>query len=127
MTGAPVDGARRPSPLARVLRVPAEIPLGVVLLLVGALVAFSVPDFRAQEWSLWVIYGLLALSFTFVWGVPNSNANNPIAMDISMGNINFSPVPEVNPAAASAAACGIAVAHRHAESRDAESGFDRAL
>ena len=68
MTGATVDGERRRSPLAQVLRVPREIPLGVVLLLVGALVAFSVPDFRAQEWSLWVIYGLLALSFTFVWG-----------------------------------------------------------
>ena len=45
-------------------------------------------------------------SFTFVWGVPNSNANNPIPMDISLGDINFSPVPEVNPAVAAAALCG---------------------
>ena len=47
-------------------------------------------------------------SFTFVWGVPNSNANNPVPMDISFGNINFSPVPEVNPALAAAAICGLA-------------------
>ena len=67
-TGTTVDDERRRSPVARVLRMPREIPLGAVLLAVGALVAFSVPDFRAQEWSLWVIYGLLALSFTFVWG-----------------------------------------------------------
>jgi hypothetical protein len=44
-------------------------------------------------------------SFTFVWGVPNSNANNPIPMDISMGNINFTPVPEINPAIAGAVVC----------------------
>ena len=68
MSGTTVDDERRRSPLARVLRMPGEIPLGAVLLAVGALVAFSVPEFRAQEWSLWVIYGLLALSFTFVWG-----------------------------------------------------------
>ena len=44
-------------------------------------------------------------SFTFVWGVPNSNANNPTPMDLAIGNINFSPVPEVNPAAAAAVLC----------------------
>lgn len=44
-------------------------------------------------------------SFTFVWGVPNNNANNPIPMDISMGDINFSPVPEVNPAFGAAFVC----------------------
>lgn len=49
-------------------RVPTEISLGGVLIALGAVVAASVPDFRAQEWSLWVIYGLLALSLTFVWG-----------------------------------------------------------
>jgi len=32
------------------------------------MLAVAVPDYRAQEWALWVIYGLLALSFTFVWG-----------------------------------------------------------
>lgn len=42
--------------------------IGVVLLVVGSLLAVTVPDYRAQEWTLWVIYGLLALSFTFVWG-----------------------------------------------------------
>lgn len=40
----------------------------VAVLVVGSAVALSTPDFRAQEWSLWAIYGILALSFTFVWG-----------------------------------------------------------
>jgi len=40
----------------------------LVVALIGTVVAFVIPEFRAQEWSLWVIYGLLALSFTFVWG-----------------------------------------------------------
>jgi hypothetical protein len=47
-------------------------------------------------------------SFTFVWGVPNSNANNPIPMDLSIGNINFTPVPEINPALAGAGVCALA-------------------
>ena len=51
-------------------------------------------------------------SLTFVWGVPPANANNPVPMDISFGNINFSPVPEVNPAFAAAAICGIALTLR---------------
>lgn len=38
------------------------------LIAVGALVSWKVPEYRAQEWTSWVIYGLLALSFTFVWG-----------------------------------------------------------
>lgn len=54
--------------IGRLARVPLEVPLGGVLVAAGAAVAASVPDFRAQQWSLWVIYGLLALSFTFVWG-----------------------------------------------------------
>lgn len=56
-------------------------------------------------------------SFTFVWGVPNENANNPIPMDISFGDINFSPVPEVNPALAAAAMCTVALALRRWRSR----------
>ena len=47
-------------------------------------------------------------NFSFRWGVPNNNANNPIAMDISIGNIDFSPVPEVNPAAIAGALCALA-------------------
>lgn len=45
-----------------------DIGTGAALLAGGLLLAASVPDYRAQEWALWVIYGLLALSFTFVWG-----------------------------------------------------------
>ena len=45
-----------------------DIATGAVLLAGGCMLAAAVPDYRAQEWALWVIYGLLALSFTFVWG-----------------------------------------------------------
>ena len=45
-----------------------DVVTGAVLLAGGCLLAATVPDYRAQEWALWVIYGLLALSFTFVWG-----------------------------------------------------------
>ena len=45
-----------------------DIGTGAVLLAIGSMLAVAVPDYRAQEWALWVIYGLLALSFTFVWG-----------------------------------------------------------
>ncbi len=45
-----------------------DLGVGALMLLVGLAVAAAVPDYRAQEWALWVIYGLLAVSFTFVWG-----------------------------------------------------------
>jgi branched-chain amino acid transport system permease protein len=35
---------------------------------VAAVLAWYVPEYRANEWALWLIYGLLALSFAFVWG-----------------------------------------------------------
>ncbi len=49
-------------------RVPREVPIAAGLLVAGAILARAVPEFRAQEWSLWVVYGLLALSFAFAWG-----------------------------------------------------------
>lgn len=45
-----------------------DVSMGAVLLVIGCTLAVAVPDYQAQEWALWVIYGLLALSFTFVWG-----------------------------------------------------------
>jgi hypothetical protein len=45
-------------------------------------------------------------SISFVYGAPNHASNNPIAQDISLGSINFSPVPEVNPTLAAALVCG---------------------
>lgn len=33
-----------------------------------AVATFAIPDYRAYEWTLWACYGILALSFTFVWG-----------------------------------------------------------
>ncbi|WP_052424869.1 ABC transporter permease subunit [Streptomyces fulvoviolaceus] len=48
--------------------VPVEIPGAVAVTLAGAVLATTVAPFRALDWSLWVIFGLLALSFTFVWG-----------------------------------------------------------
>jgi branched-chain amino acid transport system permease protein len=50
------------SPLAR------DCALGAVLLVAGLLIANGVSEFRAQELSLWLVYGLLALSLAFVWG-----------------------------------------------------------
>lgn len=41
---------------------------GAVLLVIGAVIAAVAPDYLAQEWAVWVVYGVLALSFTFVWG-----------------------------------------------------------
>ena len=52
----------------RLGRVPREVLVAVVVIVVGLLVAGSVSEFRAQQWTQWVIYGLLALSFSFVWG-----------------------------------------------------------
>ena len=45
-----------------------DAALGALLLIAGAVLAFSVPVYRAQDWTVWVIYGVLALSLTFVWG-----------------------------------------------------------
>jgi len=58
------------APMWRRLRkhLPVEIPGAVTVTLAGAVLATTVAPFRALDWSLWVIYGLLALSFTFVWG-----------------------------------------------------------
>jgi ABC-type uncharacterized transport system ATPase subunit/ABC-type branched-subunit amino acid transport system permease subunit len=48
--------------------VPLELPGAGVAILAAAFVASTAAAFNAQTWSLWVIYGLLAVSFTFVWG-----------------------------------------------------------
>ena len=49
-------------------RVPGEI-LVLVGVVVAAILAGNVAsEFQANEWTLWVLYGLLALSFTFIWG-----------------------------------------------------------
>lgn len=49
-------------------RTPLELAgLGAVIIF-AALLSDSAEPSRAQAWTLWVIYGLLALSFTFVWG-----------------------------------------------------------
>jgi branched-chain amino acid transport system permease protein len=49
-------------------RLPGEIlVLGAVV--AGALLVSNLAsEFQASEWTLWVLYGLLALSFTFIWG-----------------------------------------------------------
>lgn len=40
----------------------------VAAIALATAVTFMIPEFRAYDWSLWAIYGILALSFTFVWG-----------------------------------------------------------
>ena len=49
-------------------RIPFQIPAAAAVILAGGLLASSAASFDAQNWTLWVVYGLLALSFTFVWG-----------------------------------------------------------
>ena len=46
---------------------------GEMLVLAGVVVAAILAstlasEFQANEWTLWVLYGMLALSFTFIWG-----------------------------------------------------------
>jgi branched-chain amino acid transport system permease protein len=57
------------NPLAWVRR---RLPGEALVLAAVALAAILVPalasEFQASEWTLWVVYGLLALSFTFIWG-----------------------------------------------------------
>ena len=54
--------------------------------------------------------GVRSVSFSF--GDDNPAFNNPVAQDISLGSINFSPVPEVNPALGAAAICALAMTVR---------------
>jgi branched-chain amino acid transport system permease protein len=43
--------------------------LAILAIAIGALLlAGWVSESRANEWTLWVIFGLLALSFAFIWG-----------------------------------------------------------
>jgi branched-chain amino acid transport system permease protein len=49
-------------------RIPLEIPGAALVILAGTIIASGAASFHAQTWNLWVIYGLLGLSFTFVWG-----------------------------------------------------------
>jgi branched-chain amino acid transport system permease protein len=42
--------------------------LALGVLVAGLLLASGTSEFHAQEWAGWLIYGLLALSFVFVWG-----------------------------------------------------------
>ncbi len=50
-------------------RVPLEA-VGIVAVVIVAvvIVAGLVPEFQAMQWTQWILYGLLALSLTFVWG-----------------------------------------------------------
>lgn len=74
MTGVPAmdvaaeDRSGNGGRLRVLRRLPAE--LGWLVALAGGVLAIAalVPDYRAYEWTLWAVYGLLALSFTFVWG-----------------------------------------------------------
>ena len=61
--------------------------------------------------------GVRSVSFSF--GDDNPAFNNPIPQDISLGSINFSPVPEVNPALGAAVICALAVTVRRWKTRRA--------
>jgi branched-chain amino acid transport system permease protein len=49
-------------------RVPGEIGVLAAIALAALLASGLASEFQANEWTLWVLYGLLALSFTFIWG-----------------------------------------------------------
>lgn len=49
-------------------RIPPEAAYFGAITVAAFVISLGVPEFRAYEWSLWAIYGVLALSFTFVWG-----------------------------------------------------------
>ncbi|MBA2444843.1 MAG: ATP-binding cassette domain-containing protein [Nocardioidaceae bacterium] len=49
-------------------RLPREVAYFIAIALGALVLSQVIPDFRAYEWSLWAVYGILALSFTFVWG-----------------------------------------------------------
>ena len=49
-------------------RVPREALYLAVIATVVLAVTGALPEFRAYEWTLWAIFGLLAASFAFVWG-----------------------------------------------------------
>ncbi len=48
-------------------RIPREAA-GIVVVVAVALFAGVVPEFQALQLTQWILYGLLALSLTFVWG-----------------------------------------------------------
>ena len=62
----PKEGGRQ---LLRVTlgRIPREAA-GIVVVVAVALFAGVVPEFQALQLTQWILYGLLALSLTFVWG-----------------------------------------------------------
>jgi hypothetical protein len=49
-------------------------------------------------------------SITFTFGAGGNSAVNPIYQDISLHDVTFSPVPEMNPGAAAAVACVVGIA-----------------
>jgi branched-chain amino acid transport system permease protein len=57
---------------ATVQRIPRGLPRELVgalaVIVVGLVLAGGASPFHAQQWTSWLIYGLLALSFTFIWG-----------------------------------------------------------
>ena len=42
--------------------------IALVVIVVGLILAPMATRYHAQQWTQWIIYGLLAVSFTFVWG-----------------------------------------------------------
>lgn len=62
---------RRCNPLVTASRrvVSPQVAATVTAIAAAAVVlGIALPTYRAQSWTLWPVYGLLALSFTFVWG-----------------------------------------------------------
>lgn len=55
-------------PRVRLAGLPNEALWFVGIIAAALTVAGVAPEFRTYDWSLWAIFGLLAVSFAFVWG-----------------------------------------------------------
>ncbi len=67
-SGTEATRADRKSLVGILGRIPLEVVGMVIVAVVAALLAAVVPEFQAMQWTQWILYGLLALSLTFIWG-----------------------------------------------------------
>ena len=67
-SGTEATTADRKSLAGILRRLPLEVVGMVIIVVVAALLPAVVPEYQALQWTQWILYGLLALSLTFVWG-----------------------------------------------------------
>ena len=67
-SGTEATTADRKSLAGILRRLPLEVAGMVIIVVVAALLPAVVPEYQALQWTQWILYGLLALSLTFIWG-----------------------------------------------------------